>query len=113
MMFHLVKQGLQAVSGETRGSVLKSVFFLLRLKVSTYKQVGIKLASLVFGWQHELRDKIEQELFKILSTEDNEQIRKMAITNLALTPNNIDKVLIRLRDKSSEIRSIVLRKLTG
>lgn len=113
MMFHLVKPALQLVSPDTRSSVLKSVFFLLRLKVSTYKQVGIKLASLVLGWQHEIRDKIEQELFKILATEDNEQIRKMAITNMALNPINLDKVLTRLRDKSSDIRSIVLRKMTG
>lgn len=32
---------------------------------------------------------------------------------MAVGPKNLDKVLIRLRDKSSDIRSIVLRKLVG
>lgn len=65
MMFHLVKLSHHVLTQATRGNVLRAVYFLLRLKVSTYKQVGIKLAAQVFSWQHEIRDKIEQELFKI------------------------------------------------
>lgn len=113
MMFHLVKLSLPVLTQATRGNVLRAVYFLLRLKVSTYKQVGIKLAAQVFSWQHELRDKIEQELFKIMAVEDNEQIRKMAVTNLPLSRENMGKMLIRLRDKAVEIRSIILRKLTA
>jgi hypothetical protein len=71
MMFHLVKLSLPVLTQTTRGNVLRAVYFLLRLKVSTYKQVGIKLAAQVFSWQHEIRDKIEHELFKIMAVEDN------------------------------------------
>lgn len=52
MMFQLAKQGTAIITSETRGKVLQTVFFLVRLKVSTYKQLGIKLASLVLGWNH-------------------------------------------------------------
>jgi hypothetical protein len=48
-----------------------------------------------------------------MAVEDNEQIRKMAITNLWINKNNLDRVLVRLRDKWTEIRTIVLRKLIG
>lgn len=37
----------------------------------------------------------------------------MAVTNLPLARRNLDRVILRLRDKSAEVRSIVLRKLTG
>lgn len=37
----------------------------------------------------------------------------MTIINLMIKPNNIDRVLIRLRDKCPEIRSIIIRKLIG
>jgi hypothetical protein len=37
----------------------------------------------------------------------------MAITNISINKTNLDRILIRLRDKSSDIRSIILRKLTG
>lgn len=52
-------------------------------------------------------------MFRILSVDDNEQIRKMSITNVWITKENLDKVLLRLRDKCTDIRSIVLRKLVG
>lgn len=48
-----------------------------------------------------------------MAVDDNEQIRKMAITNLWINKNNLDRVLIRLRDKQTEIRTIVLRKLVS
>ncbi len=86
---------------------------MVRLKVSTYKQIGIKLASIVLGWGGPFQPKVEEELFKILAVDDNEQIRKMAITNVWVSKENLDKVLLRLRDKCSDIRSIVLRKLVG
>jgi hypothetical protein len=35
-----------------------------------------------------------------MALEDNEQIRKMAITNLLINEENIDKILLRLRDKN-------------
>jgi hypothetical protein len=37
----------------------------------------------------------------------------MVITNLNITKENLDTVLIRLRDKNPEIRSIVVKKLQG
>jgi hypothetical protein len=113
MLFHLIKLGGDVVAPSTRKEVLKAIYYLIRLKVSTYKQVGIKLASLVLGWPEELRGKIEEELFKILAVEDNEQIRKMTITNLQLRRDILQRVLMRLRDKSIDIRSIVVRKLIG
>jgi hypothetical protein len=58
MLFHLTKMAVDRVAQQTRIHILKAVFYLLRLKVSTYKQIGIKLASLVFGWEDDLRDKI-------------------------------------------------------
>jgi len=50
MLFHLIKVNSDHVSLPTRKLVLKSIYHLIRLKVSTYKQIGIKLASLVLGW---------------------------------------------------------------
>ncbi len=81
--------------------------------MSTYKQIGIKLASIVLGWEGPLKDKVEDELFKIMAIDENEQIRRMAITNLWINKNNLDRVLVRLRDKCPDIRSIILRKLLG
>jgi hypothetical protein len=89
------------------------VFYLVRLKVSTYKQIGIKLASIALGWESPLTRKLEDELFKIMAVDENEQIRKMAMTNLWITPDNLEHVLLRLRDKCADIRSIILRKLVG
>ena len=37
----------------------------------------------------------------------------MAITNLWINKNNFDRVLIRLRDKCTDVRNIILRKLIG
>ena len=37
-----------------------SIFHLVRQKVSTYRQIGIKLASLILNWEDDVRDKIEQ-----------------------------------------------------
>jgi hypothetical protein len=71
MLFHLLKQGASSVDQSARVSVLRAVYYLLRLKVSTYKQIGIKLASLVLGWEHELKAKIEYEMFKILAVDEN------------------------------------------
>ena len=85
MLFHLVKLGADHVDREQRKEVLRAVFQLLRQKVTTYRQVGIKLASLVLKWKHDLRNKIEDELFRIMAVDDNEQIRKMALTNIWLT----------------------------
>jgi len=89
------------------------VFYLVRLKVSTYKQIGIKLASIVLGWNSLIQKKVEEEFFKIMAVEENEQIRKMAMTNIWVNKDNLDKVLIRLRDKCTDIRGIILRKLVG
>lgn len=50
-------------------------------------------------------------MFKILAVEDNEQIRKLVITNLSISKENLEDILIRLRDKNPEIRSIVAKKL--
>ena len=37
----------------------------------------------------------------------------MVMTNITLTESNIDRVLVRLRDKNSEIRAILLRRLVS
>ena len=112
MLFHLLK-GHSKVGVKAQEKVLRAVFYLVRLKVSTYKQIGIKLASIILGWDGGLRGKVEDELFKIMAVEENEQIRKMAITNLWINRDNLDRVLVRLRDKCSDIRTIILKKLVG
>ena len=48
-----------------------------------------------------------------MAVEENEQIRKMAMTNICITPDNLDRVLLRLRDKCTDIRGIILRRLIG
>lgn len=55
---------------------------------------------MVLGWEGSFVDKIEIQLFKIASTDDNPQARKSAIINLMVKPANIDRLLIRLRDKN-------------
>jgi hypothetical protein len=35
------------------------------------------------------------------------------MTNLLITKHNLSKVLIRLRDKSPDIKAIIVRKLLG
>ena len=52
MLFHLIKQAAEDINAETRAAILKAIFYLLRLKVSTYKQLGIKLAALAMGWEN-------------------------------------------------------------
>ena len=86
---------------KTQNSVGKAILFLVKQKVSTYRQLGIKLSSLILLTKSELNDLIENELFKILSTEDNEMIRKMVMMNIPIREGNIDKLLTRLRDKNS------------
>lgn len=98
---------------ETQNAVSKSVLFLLRTKVSTYRQLGIKLSSIVLHCKSDCHASIENELFNILSTEDNEMIRKMVMTNIPIYPGNIDRILVRLRDKNPEIKATLLRRLLG
>jgi len=66
MLFHLLKNHAK-VGSQTEEKVLKGVYFLIRLKISTYKQIGIKLASIILGWEGEIRNKIENELFRIMA----------------------------------------------
>lgn len=100
----LLDEGIQNLIG-------KSVYLMVKNRVSTYRQLGIKLSSVVLLMNTESKSAIENELFTILSTEDNELIRKMVMTNIPLTMSNIDKILTRLRDKSPDIRAILLRRL--
>jgi hypothetical protein len=60
MLFHLLKLGNQFILEVARNSVLRGIYYLVRLKVSTYKQVGIKLASLALHWGGEEAKKIEE-----------------------------------------------------
>ena len=85
---------------EVQAGIMNSTLHLLRTKVSTYRQLGIKLASLIMHINSEGSESIEKEMLKILSVEDNEQIRKLVITNLAITPGNLGELLVRLRDKN-------------
>jgi hypothetical protein len=112
MLFHLLKSH-EKVGSQTEERVLKAVYFLIRLKVSTYKQIGIKLASIVLGWKGPVRDKVEEELFRIMAVEENEQIRRMTMTNIWISRDNLDQVLVRLRDRNVDIRSTILKKLVG
>lgn len=86
---------------------------MLRTKVSTYRQLGVKLSSLILHFNSEKCANIEKEMLKILAVEDNEQIRKLVITNMSITKHNLEDILVRLRDKNPEIRSIVAKKLQG
>ena len=85
---------------EVEDGITNSTLHLLRTKVSTYRQLGIKLASLIMHVNSDKSESIEKEMFKILAVEDNEQIRKLVITNLTITTNNLEEVLVRLRDKN-------------
>ena len=85
---------------------------MVRTKIATYRQIGVKISSLILHLETE-ENSLEKELFKIMSIEDTEQIRKMVITNITITKSNLDSVLIRLRDKNPEIRSIIVKKLQG
>lgn len=67
MLFQHLQLDSNRASPKVRSDILKSIFYLLRLKVSTYKQMGIKLASQVLQWQDPIRDKVESELFKIMA----------------------------------------------
>jgi len=59
MLFVHLKMDVNRVNQKVRENILGAIFYLLRLKVSTYKQMGIKLASLVLKWTDSLRDKVE------------------------------------------------------
>jgi hypothetical protein len=48
-----------------------------------------------------------------MAVEENEQIRKMAMTNICINRDNLDRILLRLRDKCTDIRGIILRRLIG
>lgn len=69
--------------------LINSTLHILRTKVSTYRQLGVKLASLILHFDSQKCDNIEKEMFKILAVEDNEQIRKLVITNLSITKGNL------------------------
>lgn len=58
MLFHLLKSSVNCVGQKAKEKILKSVFYLVRLKVSTYKQIGIKLASIVLNWKGILQKKV-------------------------------------------------------
>lgn len=94
-------------------ALINATLHILRTKVSTYRQLGVKLASLILHFNSGRCEDIEKEMFKILAVEDNEQIRKLVITNLSITPANLEDILVRLRDKNPEIRGIVAKKLQG
>lgn len=51
------------------------------------------------------------ELLKIVSTDDNEDLRSLAVKNLVLKQNTLKQFFLRLRDKSPEIRVTVFKKL--
>lgn len=40
---------------KTCTQVSKAVYFLLRMKMSSYKQIGVKIASLLLGWAKETK----------------------------------------------------------
>ena len=54
---------------------------------------------------------IVYELLKIVSTDDNEDLRSLAVKNLVLKQNTLKQFFLRLRDKSPEIRVTVFKKL--
>jgi hypothetical protein len=101
------------LTGEVQDALLNSTLHLLRTRVSTYRQLGVKLASLILNSGCPKGEEVEQELFKILSVEDNDQIRKLVMTNLSIRRGNLEDLLVRLRDKNPEIRTIVAKKLQG
>ena len=101
------------IGEEVQSGIEDATLHLLRTKVSTYRQLGVKLASLIIHVSTTKSESTEREMFKILAVEDNEQIRKLVITNLTITPQNLEEVLVRLRDKNPEIRAIVAKKLQG
>ena len=55
------------LNDEVQKGIINSTLHLLRTKVSTYRQLGIKLASLIIHVSTEQRDDIEGEMFRILA----------------------------------------------
>lgn len=96
---------------EVQEALINSTLHILRTRVSTYRQLGVKLASLILHFNSPKCESIQKQMFKILAVEDNEQIRKLVITNLSISKENLEDILIRLRDKNPQIRSIVAKKL--
>ena len=53
-------------------------------------------------------------MFKIASLDENDQIRKLVVTNLVIKDGkegNLDKLLVRLRDKNVDVRLVVVKKM--
>lgn len=51
-------------------SIFAATLHLVRTKIPTYRQLGIKISSLILQLEN-LGDSLEKELFKIMSIEDN------------------------------------------
>lgn len=117
MILHSVK--LHEFADELEPAELKMaascVQELLREKINDYRKYGIKIASALQlimcpGLQSSI-DSIVHELLRIISTDDNENIRLLAVKNLVLRQSTLKQFFLRLRDKSPEIRVTVFRKL--
>lgn len=77
------------LKAEVQEALINATLHILRTKVSTYRQLGIKIASLILQFNSRQCETIEREMFKILAVEDNEQIRKLVITNLSISKSNL------------------------
>ena len=76
MLFNILMRNLtnpQSINSylneNVQNMLRKSVLFLAKLKVSTYRQLAIKLSSLVLYCKSDSQAAIEYELIKILATE--------------------------------------------
>jgi hypothetical protein len=52
---------------EVQEALVNSTLHILRTKVSTYRQLGVKLASLILHFNSAKCESIEREMFKILA----------------------------------------------
>ena len=109
-------QLLQVIEVKTSQNLIGAVIGLLRDKRPSPKSIGIKISSFLqyLDTQGELENEIEAlkfEMLKIMCQEENPVLRKNAVTNLDLNDSTFPQLVKRIRDKDSDIRCTVFRKL--
>ncbi|KRX09749.1 Armadillo-type fold [Pseudocohnilembus persalinus] len=97
-------------------NLITNIIGLLRDKRPSIKKIGIKISSYLqyLGVRDEVKDEIEvlrHEMLKIMCTDENDDVRNDAVTNLDLNDYTFPHLVRRVRDKSLNIRQTVFRKL--
>lgn len=86
-----------------------NIIGLLKDKRPTVKKLGIKISSYLqyLGIRDELSEEIEIlrfEMLKIMCTDESDDVRNDAVTNLDLNDGTFGHLVRRVRDKNLNIR---------